>query len=272
MTTMTRTITICTIQPAVSFGHPERTFERISTLLVQATAGQAVDIAVLPEHFNAVMEGPGETGQWEAATAFAAGLARHHRVHLVAGSVEHWEAERQLRLNTALVFDRTGQAVGSYDKRMLFGFEQQRGVAPGRGALVLEIEEVRCGVLICSDLWYPDLVRELAGAIDVLCVPAQTTIRPQSDPAYARLLWHGLALVRAQENVIAVAVSDQATTSEAPYRCGGVSAIVDPSAEPELEAIRRTMDDGAEGYLVATIDLERLDAFRQYRRANGLLP
>lgn len=269
---MARTITICTIQPAVSFGHPERTFAAIEALLAQATAGQAVDIAVLPEHFNAVMEEPGEAGQWEAASAFAAGLARRHNVVLVAGSVERWDAARQVRVNTALVIDRAGQELGSYDKRMLFGFEKQRGVAPGRGALALEIEEVRCGVLICSDLWYPDVVRELAGAIDLLCVPAQTTIRPQSDPAYARLLWHGLALVRAQENVIVVAVSDQATTSEAPYRCGGVAAIVDPSAEPDLNAIRRTLDNGREGYLVATVDLERLYAFRQYRRDNGLLP
>ena len=269
---MSKTFTICTLQPAVSWDRPERTFDRIAVLLARATASRGVDIAVLPEHFNAAMEEPGDDRQWQAAVAFAAELARRHRTHLVAGSVERWDGDRQARTNTALVFNRQGEVVGSYDKRMLFGFEKRRGVAPGGDALVLDLGGVPCGVLICSDLWYPDVVRELAGDIDVLCVPAQTTIRPQSDSAYARMLWHGLALVRAQENVIAVAVSDQATTSDAPYRCGGVTAIVDPSAEPDLDAIRRTLDDGGEGYLVATVDLERLHAFRQYRRDNGLLP
>lgn len=269
---MSKTFTICTVQPAVSWNRPERTFDRISALLDRATADQAIDIAVLPEHFNAAMEEAGEDGQWEAATAFAAELARRHHTHLVAGSIERWDGDRQARTNTTVVFNRHGEVMGSYDKRMLFGFEKRRGVMPGSDALVLDLGGVRCGVLICSDLWYPDVVRELAGDIDVLCVPAQTTIRPQSDPAYARMLWHGLALVRAQENVIAVAVSDQASTSDAPYRCGGVTAIVDPSAEPDLDAIQRTLEDGGEGYLIATVDLQRLHAFRQYRRDNGLLP
>ena len=73
-------------------------------------------------------------------------------------------------------------------------------------------------------------------------------------------------------DVLAVAISDQATTSTAPYRCGGVATITDPSAEPDLAAMQRLLPDGQEGYLTATIDLERLSNFRSYRRQNGLLP
>ena len=74
----------------------------------------------------------------------------------------------------------------------------------------MPLDGVPCGVLICADLWYPEQVRELAASADILCVPAQTTIRPESQPAYARLLWQTLAMTRAQENVLAVVVSDQA--------------------------------------------------------------
>lgn len=269
---MTRTVTLCTIQPAVVWNEPQRTFAQIDALLRQATAQAAVDLAVLPEHFNAVFERAGETGQQEAAWAFAANLAQRYRVNLVAGSVERWEADAGRHYNTAIVLDRQGQEVGRYDKRKLFGFEKRRGVAPGHGALVVDLEGVRCAVLICSDLWYPELVREVAGVSDVLCVPAQTTIRPESDPAYARRLWHSLALTRAQENVLAVVVSDQAATSTAPYRCGGVATIVDPSAEPDLDAIQSTLEEGQAHYLITTVDLERLARFRNYRRDNGLLP
>ncbi len=106
----------------------------------------------------------------------------------------------------------------------------------------------------------------------LLCVPAQTTIRAESEPAYARMLWHTLAMTRAQENVLAVVVSDQAATSQAPFRCGGVSSITDPSAEPALSDIQHVLANGGEGYLLARLDMARLARFRSYRQENGLLP
>jgi predicted amidohydrolase len=269
---MSQTFTLCTIQPAIIWQQPQRTFEHIETLLAQAASQAAIDLAVLPEHFNAVLEDEREKAQQAAAWAFAASLARRHQINLVAGSVERWKSTSNGRVNTAVVFDRGGQEVGRYDKRMLFGFEKRRQVIPGQGSLVVSLDGVRCAVLVCADLWYPELVREIAGAADILCVPAQTTIRAESDPAYARRLWHSLALTRAQENVLGVAVSDQATSSSAPYRCGGVATLVDPSAEPDLQAIQRTLDAGEAGFILATVDLTRLAAFRVYRRQNGLLP
>jgi predicted amidohydrolase len=171
-----------------------------------------------------------------------------------------------------VVYDRTGQELGRYDKRRLFGFERRRNVQPGERALVVPLDGIPCGVLICADLWFPEQVRELAATADLLCVPAQTTIRAESQPAYARMLWQTLAMTRAQENVLAVAVCDQAASSRAPFRCGGVASITDPSAEADPAAIQRTLEDGGAGYLIATIDVPRLRRFRAYRRENGLLP
>ena len=76
----------------------------------------------------------------------------------------------------------------------------------------------------------------------------------------------------AQENVLAVAVSATAASSQAHFRCGGVASITDPSAEPDPAAMQRTLKDGAAGYLIAPIDIARLRRFRAYRRENGLLP
>lgn len=264
--------TICAIQPSTVWQEPERTFQRIDRLVGLTVGRRALDLVVLPEHFNGALENDDEATQWQAACSFAAALARQHRVNLVAGSVERWDETRQARVNTAVVFDRQGQEVGRYQKRRLFGYELQRGVLPGEEALVVELEGVRCGVLICADLWFPELVRALAGQIDLLCVPAQTTIRPESDPAYARMLWHTLAMTRAQENVIAVTVSDHAATAEAPFRCGGVASLTDPSAQPDLNAMQKVMGDGGAGFVVGVIDLARLKDFRDYRRRNGLLP
>lgn len=292
--TQPATVTVCTVQPAVTWNRPRETFQRIEALLANATTNHEIDIVVLPEHFNAATEDENSQAaainafdrglddathlpmngeaHWEAALSFAANLARRHQVNVVAGSVERLVPEDASRINATHVFDRQGQDVGSYRKRKLFQFERRRGVVPGREPLVIEMEGVRCGVLICADLWYPELVREIAADVDVLCVPSQTVIRPESDPAYARLLWHSLAMTRAQENVLAVIISDQAATSKAHYRCGGVATITDPSAQPDWRSIQRQLLEGQEGTLVSTIDLQRLGAFREYRRGAGLLP
>lgn len=266
------TVTLCTVQPAIIWNQPEETFAHIAALLAEAAGRTQLDVVVLPEHFNAAEETEGDSAQWHAAQVFAADLARRYAVNLVAGSVERWDSNLGARVNTAVVYDRTGRELGRYDKRRLFGFERRRNVQPGERALVVALDGVSCGVLICADLWFPEQVRELAATADLLCVPAQTTIRAESQPAYARMLWQTLAMTRAQENVLAVAVSDQAASSRAPFRCGGVASITDPSAEPDPAAIQRTLEDGGAGYLIATIDVPRLRRFRAYRRENGLLP
>lgn len=267
----TESLLVCAIQPVITWDQPDRTFASVAALLAEAAA-EPLDLAVLPEHFNATPASDGDVAPWQAAQAFASDLARRHRVNLVAGSVERWDPTVQARVNTTVVYGRDGCELGRYDKRRLFGFEKRRNVQPGNGALVVDVAGARLGVLICSDLWHPELARPLAAQADLLCVPAQTTIRPESEPAYARMLWHTLAMTRAQENVVAVVVSDQAATSQAPYRCGGVSSITDPSAEPALASIQQVIADGRDGYLLARLDMDRLARFRAYRRENGLLP
>jgi nitrilase len=265
-------LTVCTIQPAITWQEPARTFDAIAGLVAQAAAAAPLDVVVLPEHFDAVMPADGDETPWRAAQAFAASLARSHRINLVAGSVERWDPATGGRLNTAVIYDRQGNELGRYDKRRLFGFERRRDVRPGHSSLTLQIDGVWLGVLICSDLWHPELARQVAGQAMVLCVPAQTTIRSESEPAYARMLWHTLAMTRAQENVMAVVVSDQAASSQAPFRCGGVSSITDPGAEPVMSDIQQVVADGGAGYLLARLDLARLARFRGYRQENGLLP
>ncbi len=266
------TLTVCTLQPAIFWLEPERTFDAIARLLAAAAAAAALDVVVLPEHYNATPANDGDHASWQTAQAFAADLARRHQVNLVAGSVERWDHDTQARFNTTVVYDRSGRELGRYHKQRLFGFEKRRNVQPGNGMLALEVEGTEMGVLICSDLWHPELARHLASQVRLLCVPAQTTIRPESEPAYARMLWHTLAMTRAQENVLAMVVSDQAASSQAPFRCGGVSSITDPGAEPALSEIQQVLADGGEGYLLARLDMARLARFRRYRQENGLLP
>jgi len=81
---------------------------------------------------------------------------------------------------------------------------------------VLEVDGVRIAVLICADLWDPQLTRELIGRADVVCVPAKTAVPSDQYVEYARILWHGLALIRAMENGLPIAVSDWASGRHTP--------------------------------------------------------
>jgi len=265
-------LTVCTLQPAVYWQQPPRTLAALAELMSAAVSAAAPDWVVWPEHFDAAIAPDGVQAHWQTVQEFAAAQARQHNVNLVAGSMERWDADRASRVNTAMVYNRRGEALGRYDKQRLFGFELRRGVQPGHAALRLEVEGTRLGVLICSDFWYPELVRPLALWCDLLCVPAQTTIRPESEPVYARALWHSLALTRAQESVVAVAVSDQSAFSEAPFRCGGAASLTDPAAGLSGAALQQVQADGQAAALTLTFDLAQLAEFRAYRRANGLLP
>jgi predicted amidohydrolase len=127
----TAPFTVCALQPAIYWQDPARTFASIASLLAQAAAAAPLDLAVLPEHFDAQIADEGDQGPWLAGQALAAELARRHQVNLVAGSIERWDAAAGARFNTAVVYGRQGQALGCYDKRRLFGFELRRGVQPG---------------------------------------------------------------------------------------------------------------------------------------------
>ena len=57
--------------------------------------------------------------------------------------------------NAAALLDRRGRVAGVYHKMHLTTGEWERGIVPGDGALVVDTELGRLGVLICFDLHFP---------------------------------------------------------------------------------------------------------------------
>lgn len=242
----------------------------------------APDLLVLPETFSGQPcdYDDGEGGR--QARQFLHTLARACAVNVIGGSID-FQDDDGTRCNTCFVVDRGGSEVGRYAKRIRFDRERdqrQPGIAPG----VFEVAGVRVGVLICADLWEPALARELLGRVDVLCVPAKTTVPSERYVRYARTLWWNLALTRAMENGLPVVVSDWAQdrheskrlvegtlVRDTHFTSGGAS-ICDPSGRPEMTDIQRTIEVGGPGVLVATIDLDAVERFRAYRKSVGLLP
>ncbi|UCD28008.1 MAG: carbon-nitrogen hydrolase family protein [Planctomycetota bacterium] len=277
----TRPIRVLALQPELRWLQSMPDMHLIRQTIEKALVKEPADLVVLPEVFNGVPAdyNPDAGPQ---ARQFLSTLAKACKIAVVGGSIDY-QHNLGNRRNTCFLFDSSGNEVGSYHKRLLFAHEReshQKGDGPG----IFELAGIRIGVLICGDLWEPNYVRELIDRIDLLCVPAKTTVPSDSHTEYARRLWWNLALTRAMENALPIVVSDwpesrhEATrlidgtkVHHVHYTSGGAS-ITNPGKRPHFDDIQINLPRGKPGNLSATINLEEITKFRNYRRSVGLLP
>ncbi len=85
-------------------------------------------------------------------------LAGRLRVHVVVG-VHQRDSLDGNPFNATNVYSDSGDHLGSYSKRNLYKDEEERFTA-GSQPLVLQMNRVRCGFLICFDSWFPELFTE----------------------------------------------------------------------------------------------------------------
>jgi len=96
------------------------------------------------------------------------------RVHGVIALVGYPETQGQQRHNAVAVI-RDGRLVATYRKLHLPNytvFDEDRYFEPGGAPCVFDVAGVRCGVIICEDVWFPDAAgRAKAAGAQVLIVP-----------------------------------------------------------------------------------------------------
>ncbi len=274
-------VRILALQPALRWLQPLPNMHLIRQTLEAHFIERPADVVVLPEAFNAM---PADIDPFAGPPSrkFLRTLAKALSTTVVGGSIDMNVGEGPRR-NTCFVVDAEGRECGSYSKRVLFAGEQEHTQA-GTSCGIVDVGGLRLGVLICGDLWEPALARELLDKVDILCVPANTTVPSDAYVTYARKLWWNLALTRAMENGLPVVVSDWAAGRHeavasahgqkvrAVHYTGGASCIVDPGRRPDFDAMQRTITAGHKGIVEAEIDLEAVAAYRRHRRSVGLLP
>ena len=161
----------------VSLGDTGANIHRAAALLKRA-AKSGADVLVLPETWNTGFfprEGLRELsdGGRKAAEQTAGFIAREYGVNVVAGSVADLRDGKVF--NTCRVFDRSGKCIAEYDKTHLFSpMEEDRYFTAGDRLCTFRLDGVRCGVIICYDLRFPELARSLAlRGMDVLFVVSE---------------------------------------------------------------------------------------------------
>ena len=212
------------LQMDMQLGCPDENFAHAGQMICDAMA-EKPDVLVLPETWNTgffpkenlsgLCDCDGERVKEEIGT-----LAAKYRVNIVAGSVSNVRDGKVY--NTAMVFDRSGNCIASYDKTHLFTpMGEHDYYTAGNHLCRFTLDGVKCGIIICYDVRFPELTRSLAvEGLDMLFVVSQW-------PKVRTFHLCTLTAARAIENQMFVACCNSCgTAGETVY--GGNSAIIDP--------------------------------------------
>src|SRR5215210_657145 len=136
------------------------------------------DLVVFPELFLSgyTTNSPEELAlnRYGAEVEAVARLARENSTAVIFGAPERVSGKIA---NSAICVDRSGNVAGSYRKTHLFGGERD-AFAAGDELLVVDLEGVKAGIMICFDVEFPEVARSLAKAGANLLV----TISANMDP------------------------------------------------------------------------------------------
>ncbi len=240
------------IQMDMAFGQVEENYTHAKALIVQAMEAQS-DVLVLPETWTTGFF-PRENLEdlcdldCTRVKAEMGALARQYQVNIIAGSVPNLREGKVY--NTACVFDRTGACIAQYDKTHLFTPSGEDDFfTPGDHLCRFTLDGVRCGLIVCYDIRFPELTRSLTvPGLDMLFVVAQW---PKIRTHHLR----SLTIARAIENQMFAVCCNSCGTAGATVH-GGNSSIVDPWGETLALA------GESEEILTANCDLEILANIR----------
>ncbi|MFE0505911.1 nitrilase-related carbon-nitrogen hydrolase [Peribacillus butanolivorans] len=234
-------------------GNPEENRKIIERWL-EANYSDDVDVVVLPEMWSTgyVLEELEEICNVDGKRSieFLQSLAKKFNVNLVGGSIAVLEGKDIF--NRAVIVNRMGEIVHTYDKMHLVPMlDEPKFLTGGHNQVeVFELEGVKMGVIICYDLRFPEIIRDLAlQGIQVLHIVAEWPLARETH-------WNTLLRARAIENQMYVVASNVAGTKLG-VEFAGCSQIVDPWGD-----IVQKLDQEV-GELKATLNLETVPQVRK---------
>lgn len=174
--------------------------KRIEKAVVKAKR-QSADIVIFPElsltgyvvrdqiyELAETVPGP--------STKILEDIAKRVKMHIVFGMPERTDKTQATIYNTAVLVGPNG-LLGKYRKMYLpthSVFEEKRYFRPGYEAAVFDTELGKIGLIICYDIFFPEVARltRLKGAQLIVCISAS--------PAIRRGYFEALTTARALEN------------------------------------------------------------------------
>ena len=220
------------LQMNMKLGCPEENFAHAEQLICNAMKDNA-DVLVLPETWNTGFFPKENLAELSCKNGYEVNnrigeLAKKYKVNIVAGSVSN--VRGGMVYNTAFVFNRAGSCIAEYDKTHLFTLMGEDDYYTcGDHLCRFELDGVKCGIIICYDVRFPELTRSLAlQGLDMLFVVSQW-------PKERIFHLQTLTVARAIENqMFVVCCNSCGTAGKTVY--GGNSAIIDPWGQTVVAA------------------------------------
>lgn len=181
-------------------------------------------------------------------------IARKEQIHIIFGMIEKGPKASAILHNTAVLIGPEGY-VGKYQKMFLpthSVFEERRYFRPGYQAQVFQTKLGTLGMMICYDIYFPEVSR-------LLCVKgAQLLVCISASPSVRRGFFETLTAARAIENTAFVAFTNLAGIQDGLQFWGG-SRIIAPSGSVISQA-KYDEDDLIAGK-ISYSDLTRVQAW-----------
>lgn len=181
-------------------------------------------------------------------------IAKETGVHIIFGMPELSPNTRATFHNTSVLVSPKG-LVGKYRKMYLpthSMFEEKRYFRPGYHTSVFNTEVGRIGLLICYDIYFPEVTRlaRLEGAQLLVCISAS--------PAVRRSFFEILTIARAVENTTFFAFVNLAGIEDGLQFWGG-SRLVSPSGKVLVQA--KYDEEDFVTYDIDYADIKPIEAF-----------
>lgn len=158
-------------------------------------------------------------------------IAKKHEAYIVFGMPELSEKAQATLYNTAVLVGPKG-FIGKYRKMHLpthSVFEEKRYFRPGCQAGVFDTELGKIGLIVCYDIFFPEISRltRLEGAQLIVCISAS--------PAVRRSFFEVLTAARAIENTVFLAYVNLVGTENGLQFWGG-SRLIGPNGRTLVAA------------------------------------
>lgn len=231
---------------------------------VRQAAERGAQIVCLPETY------PGEWREPVRRTPVRElqEMARSNKVYLVGGFAEPVDGDTSRCYNTLVLLAPDGQEIGRYRRTVPIqapwiyrgGDYWDFDWVPADELPVFDTEFGRVGLLVCSEIYSPELPRILAlkGA-EIILMPAGLTGPQRHAGGYGGALyatWRTLAWARAIENLAVTAIC-----SNVPRKGSRAVAMICSPEDILLE-------ESAEGVHIADVDIDRVRWLRQEQDRN----